>query len=175
MKTSSASEGMVWITPARVRMVWPSRGRRQARIPSGTARAMAAASETATRKRCSSVRRQIRCGAPSDFASDATPNLVRRKSESVCASETWSSRARAFMAIVVENDQVGGLDLRVGGVQVGGGDVARAQRAVGQLVVHAAHARVGESVDLPQARPAVAPAQELVGEADLQLRVPREL
>src|SRR5712664_3116945 len=187
MKTRSASDGMVWITPARVRMVWPSRGRLQARMPSGTATAMAAASDTATRKRCSNVRRPIRWTALRTFASSATPNLSRRKSAATCASGTCPSSARAFIAImsagemapsnrasaraavVFEHDQIGSLDLRVRRVQVGGGDVAGAQGAVGELVVHSPHVRVGEPVNLTEARPSILAAEEFVGEADLKL------
>src|SRR5437763_396346 len=100
MNTSRASEGMVWITPAAARIACPTLACRQASTPRGIARAMAAASETATRKRCSAVRPATRRSAPRDAPDEATPSLARRKSEATCASGTRSIRARAFIAII---------------------------------------------------------------------------
>ena len=59
MKTSNASDGTVCTIPTAASTPRPSPGRRQARIPRGTAARIAAASETLTRTRCSPVRRGI--------------------------------------------------------------------------------------------------------------------
>ncbi len=60
MNTRSASDGIVWISPAVVKMNGPSRGRRAAMMPSGIDTAIAAVSEIATSVRCSPSRRSSR-------------------------------------------------------------------------------------------------------------------
>src|SRR5437763_896631 len=50
MNTRSASDGMVWTTPTAASTIWPSRGRRAATMPSGSAQRIAATSNAAHRQ-----------------------------------------------------------------------------------------------------------------------------
>ena len=79
MKTRSASEGMVWITPTTASTAWPRRGRRKARTPSGTATAIARVSDTPTSSRCSAVYPRMRAIRPSAAGGAAIPR--RREKE----------------------------------------------------------------------------------------------
>ena len=100
MKTSSASEGMVCTRPTTPKSSCPARGRRAAAMPSGTATIMAAASESATSSRCSTVRAAIRRARPSICAAPRTPSALARKSAATTASGSRRSLTRAFISII---------------------------------------------------------------------------
>ncbi len=100
MKTRSASEGIVWISPVVVRMIGPSRGRRAAITPSGIDTTIAAASEIATSVRCSRSRRTSRPINVSAATWASIPNFCARKSAATRSSGTRSSLARAFIAAI---------------------------------------------------------------------------
>ena len=73
MNTRSASDGMVWTTPTAASTTCPSRGRRAARTPSGSAHRIAATSETATSDRCSRARRHSAAARDSPTFAARTP------------------------------------------------------------------------------------------------------
>jgi hypothetical protein len=79
--------------------------------------------------------------------------------------------AREVRQVVGEHAQAVVLDLRVGGIQVHGVDVARLQRPVGQVVLQPAHVPLGQAVGVAQRGPAVAAIHELVAEAEDQVGV----
>ena len=101
MNTRSASDGIVWITPAAVRMTGPSRGRRAATTPSGIATTIAAASEIATSARCSPSRRSRRRAATSRRRpAPRCRTAFARKSAATRSSGTRSILARAFIPAI---------------------------------------------------------------------------
>src|SRR6185503_5605615 len=65
-------------------------------------------------------------------------------------------------------------DLGVGGVEIHDVDLTRRERLVGDAMVEAARL-LRQAVRALQARPAVAPAEELVRQAEAQLRMSREV
>ena len=81
--------------------------------------------------------------------------------------------AREERAIVLEHDQVERFDLRVGRVDVREVDRAGAERLPRELVLDAPDARQVEPVAAREARIAVGPAEELVGQAESQVAVRR--
>jgi len=73
--------------------------------------------------------------------------------------------------VVVQRDEAVLPDLGVGRIQVGRVDRAAGQRAVGEVMVEAAHVALGQVVATAQGRPSVAPAHDLVAEPEAQSRV----
>ena len=82
--------------------------------------------------------------------------------------------AREVVAVVAQHAQAELADLGVGGVDVDHVDLAGGDRVVGQAVVQAGR-RLREAVARCQALPAVGAADELVGQAEPQLGVARQV
>ena len=78
------------------------------------------------------------------------------------------------MLVVVEHAQAELADLRVGGVDVDHVDLRLGQRVIRQAVVETDRPGL-EAITLHQPWPAVAAADEFVGQAELQLAVPCQI
>ena len=96
MNTNTASDGSVCSTPVADRISWPSRGRRAATTPSGSATTRARPSDTPTSARCSRVRCPIRAAGPRRSGA-AMPSQPAATSASV----SWPSFTRALSRCIV--------------------------------------------------------------------------
>src|SRR5229473_2074609 len=170
MKTSSASDGTVWIVPAMARITCPTRRLLAATMPSGIDTRIAEPSETTTRNRCSPVCCRRRVAIPSRRGEDSTPNFRRRNSAATSVSGTRSALARAFIRIIFVLE-----DLRIGGVKICRLNGVGGQRSVGDFMVQPAHLALRKMVTIPQRRPAFCAVHEFVAKAELQFRVPRQI
>ena len=78
-------------------------------------------------------------------------------------------------AVVLQQRQAEALDLGVGGIDVGHVDAAGGERAVGQLVLQAAHVARRQAIARREPRETVRPPQEFVREPEAKLRMPRQI
>ena len=200
---------MVCSRPAAPTTTRPRRGRRAATTPSGTARAIAASSDSPTSALCSAARPAIDASACSrgaaTRAADARGEEIRgdlalgnaiqlgagverdhrrvvdaalqaldrreggrRARGQIRAVEQDGVVAGEELAVVGQHAQRVGADLGVGRVDVHHVGAAARERAVGEVVVHAARL-VGEAVVGAKPGPAVAAVHDLVREHQPQL------
>src|SRR5579859_2087003 len=115
---------------------------------------------------------QARIDAP--FEPRELGELARQASRQVGAVEKHGVVAREELPVILEQTQLEALDLGVGRVDVHDVDAAGGDRLVGEAMVEARR-RLRQRVRRFHSRLSIRAADELLGKAELQLRVPGEL
>ena len=108
-----------------------------------------------------------------DMARQLLEDRARLGREGVAVEQHRLIRGE-MVQIVDQHPQTMLLDLCVGGIEIGGGDGTRVERAIGHVVIEPHHFLV-EPVAIPQRLPAVLTIEELVRQAEHQLRVGGQL